>query len=106
GLLFAVHPVHVEATASVVGRAELVAAVGYAVALISALRSEQRPDWLLGVALGAALAIGAKEHAATLPAARLLVFMARDLERPGWRRSITAAAPAAASETVQLLLYI
>src|SRR3989441_11470112 len=51
GLLFAVHPVHVEATASVVGRAELVAAVGDAVALISALRSEQRLIWLLGVAL-------------------------------------------------------
>src|SRR5207253_2535504 len=59
GLLFAVHPVHVEATASVVGRAELVAAVGYAVALISALRSERRVIWLAGVGLGAALAIGA-----------------------------------------------
>src|SRR3989449_9090429 len=69
GLLFAVHPVHVEATASVVGRAELVAAVGYAVALISALRSEQRPAWLLGVAVGAAPAIGAKrseEHTSEL----------------------------------------
>jgi len=105
GLLFAVHPVHVEATASVVGRAELVAAVGYAVALISALRSEQRPDWLLGVALGAALAIGAKEHAATLPAAVLLVFLARDLERTGWRRTLAAAAPAAACATVIVMLY-
>jgi len=105
GLLFAVHPVHVEATASVVGRAELVAAVGYALALISALRSEQRPAWLLGVALGAALAIGAKEHAATLPAAVLLVFLARDLGRAGWRRSLTAAAPAAACATVIVMLY-
>ena len=105
GLLFAVHPVHVEATASVVGRAELVAAVGYALALISALRSEQRPAWLVGVALGAALAIGAKEHAATLPAAVLLVFLARDLGRAGWRRSLTAAAPAAACATVIVMLY-
>ena len=105
GLLFAVHPVHVEATASVVGRAELVAAVGYAVALISALRSEQRPAWLLGVAFGAALAIGAKEHAATLPAAVLLVFLARDLERTGWRRTLAAAAPAAACATVIVMLY-
>ncbi len=105
GLLFAVHPVHVEATASVVGRAELVAAVGYAVALIAALRSEQRPAWLLGVALGAALAIGAKEHAATLPAAVLLVFLARDLGRAGWRRSLAAAAPAAACATLIVMLY-
>src|SRR2546425_11621 len=105
GLLFAVHPVHVEATASVVGRAELEAAVGYALALISALRSEQRPAWLVGVALGAALAIGAKEHAATLPAAVLLVFLARDLGRAGWRRSLTAAAPAAACATVIVMLY-
>src|SRR5207245_2450105 len=88
----AVHPVHVEATASVVGRAELVAAVGYAVALISALRSEQRPAWLLGVAFGTALAIGAKEHAATLPAAVLLVFLARDLGRADWRRTAAGGA--------------
>src|SRR3989441_2150934 len=105
GLLFAVHPVHVEATASVVGRAELVAAVGYAVALICALRSEQRPAWLLGVAFGAALAIGAKEHAATLPAAVLLVFLARDLGCARWRRSLAAAAPAAACATVIVTLY-
>src|SRR6267143_3680006 len=36
GLLFAVHPVHVEAVANVVGRAELMAAAGYAVALVCA----------------------------------------------------------------------
>lgn len=105
GLLFAVHPVHVEATASVVGRAELVAAVGYAVALISALRSEQRPAWLAGVALGAALAIGAKEHAATLPATVLLVFLARDSGRADWRRALRAALPGAACATVIVMLY-
>src|SRR5207245_9016907 len=48
GLLFAVHPVHVEATASVVGRAELVAAGGYAVALMWALRWVGRRAWVLG----------------------------------------------------------
>jgi len=106
GLLFAVHPVHVEATASVVGRAELVAAVGYAVALISALRSEQRPAWLLGVALGTALAIGAKEHAATLPAAVPVVFLARAFgPRADWRRALRVALPAAACATVVVVLY-
>src|SRR2546427_2276600 len=41
-LLFAVHPVHVDAAASVERLAELVAAVRYALALIAALRSDQR----------------------------------------------------------------
>ena len=35
GLFFAVHPVHVEAVANVVGRAEMMAAAGYAAALDS-----------------------------------------------------------------------
>src|ERR1051326_6874715 len=52
GLLFAVHPVHVEAVANVVGRAELMAAAGYALALVCAVRAEQRGRWLIGVALG------------------------------------------------------
>src|SRR5437879_4025596 len=37
GLLFAAHPVHVEAYATVIGRAELLAAAGYAAALWCAL---------------------------------------------------------------------
>ena len=35
GILFAVHPVHVEVTANVVGQAELLAALGYLVALVA-----------------------------------------------------------------------
>ncbi len=77
GLLFAVHPVHVEAVANVVGRAELMAAAGYAAALLCALAVERRPVYLIGVALGAAFAIGCKELAATLPAAVLLVYVGR-----------------------------
>jgi hypothetical protein len=101
GLVFAVHPVHVEATAGVVGRGELIAAAGYAFALLCALRfasssrrltpaSRLPPSvWLCGVALAAALAIGAKEHAATLPVAVLLAFAAR---RERWRAALKAAA--------------
>jgi len=77
GLLFAVHPVHVEAVANVVGRAELMAAAGYAAALLCALRVERHRGYLVGVALAAAFAIASKEHAVTLPAAILLVFLAR-----------------------------
>lgn len=77
GLLFAVHPVHVEAVANVVGRAELIAAAAYAAALLCALRAAHDRRWLAGVALAAAVAIGAKEHAATLPAAVVLVLLSQ-----------------------------
>ncbi len=77
GLLFAVHPVHVEAVANVVGRAELITAAAYAAALLCALRTANDRRWLAGVALAAAVAIGAKEHAATLPAAIALLLLAQ-----------------------------
>ncbi len=92
GLLFAVHPAHVEAYATVVGRAELIAAAAYAAALLCALRAATRRRWLWGVALAAALAIGAKEHAATLPVAVVLVLLARGVT---WRRALAPAAAAA-----------
>lgn len=64
GLLFAVHPVHVEAVANVVGRAELMAAAGAGTAVLTALAG--RPvSWSL-----AAFAFGllCKENAAVAPA--------------------------------------
>jgi hypothetical protein len=91
GLLFAVHPVHVEATASIVGRAELIAAAAYGAALLCALRAARRRRWLIGVALAAAVAVGAKEHAATLPVAVLLVVVAHG---GGLRRAALPAAVA------------
>jgi len=94
GLLFAVHPVHVEAVANVVGRAELMAAAGYALALICALRAESRPRYLIGVGLGSALAIGSKEIAVTLPATVFLVYLAKQKDlRLAWRPAIAATVP-------------
>jgi protein O-mannosyl-transferase len=94
GLLFAVHPVHVEAVANVVGRAELIAAAGYAAALVCAIRAERKRIYLTGVALGAALAIAGKEIAVTLPAALLLVAVARRSDlRLAWRPIVAATAP-------------
>ena len=96
GLLFAVHPVHVEAVANVVGRAELMSAAGYAVALLCAIRAERRV-YLIGVALGAALAITAKEIAVTLPAAVLLVSVARGADlRAAWRPALATTVAIAA----------
>lgn len=94
GLLFAVHPVHVEAVANVVGRAELMAAAGYAAALLCALRADQRPINLVGVAFAAAFGMASKELVATLPAAIVLVYVARRIDgRKAWRPAVAAAVP-------------
>jgi protein O-mannosyl-transferase len=92
GLLFAVHPVHVEAVANVVGRADLMAAAGYAAALLCAMAAERRRIFLVGVAAAAAFAIVSKEHVATLPAAILLVGVARraDLRSAAWPAAVAA----------------
>ena len=92
GALFAVHPVHVEAVANVVGRAELMAAAAYAAALWCALRAE-RGGYLAGVLVCSAFAIASKEIAVTLPAAVFLVWYARGLDmRRAWRPAVAAAA--------------
>lgn len=97
GLLFAVHPVHVEAVANVVGRAELMAAAGYAVALVCANRAERDAKYLIGVVLGAALAITSKEIAVTLPAAVALVHIGRGgALRTAWRPALAATGAIAA----------
>ena len=57
GLVFAWHPVHVEAVASVVGRAELLVASG----ILGAVLAARRGKWGLAV-LCAALAMFSKEH--------------------------------------------
>jgi hypothetical protein len=57
GLLFAWHPVHVEAVASLVGRAELLAAAGVFGAVLAARRG-----WWAAAVLCAALAMFSKEH--------------------------------------------
>jgi hypothetical protein len=57
GLVFAVHPVHVEAVANVVGRAELMASVGVLGAL---LLHRARSPWAV---LATAAAMASKEHA-------------------------------------------
>ena len=57
GLLFAWHPVHVEAVASLVGRAELLAAAGILGGVLAARRG-----WWAAAVLCAALAMFSKEH--------------------------------------------
>jgi protein O-mannosyl-transferase len=78
GLVFALHPVHVEAIAGVVGRAELLAAVG----LLGAVVSARRGWWPAAVAC-AAMAMFSKEHGVV---AGVVVFIDDWLRPPGARR--------------------
>ena len=78
-LLFAAHPVHTEAVASVVGRAETLAALlglgAWWMVLRARRRERGRAAWLAGAALALAAGVLAKENAATIPA----VVIAADL---------------------------
>ena len=71
-LLFAAHPVHTEAVASVVGRAEELAALlglgAWWLVLRSRSAARGRAAWLAGAALVLAAGVLAKENAATIPA--------------------------------------
>lgn len=74
GLLFAVHPVHVEVTATVVGQAELLAAVAFLGAVWLAWRASRArrvAGWAVLTALVMLAGLGAKEHVITLPAVLL-----------------------------------
>ena len=78
-LLFAVHPLHVEAVTSLVGRGELLAAVFTLVFVHLALGSRGLPRGRAGRALGLAalaylLGLLAKESAATAPLLAFLCF--------------------------------
>ncbi len=64
GILFAVHPVHVEAVANIVGRAELMAALFTLLAVYAALGPDRLGWSLVALALG----LLSKETAATVPA--------------------------------------
>ncbi|HEX7052145.1 MAG TPA: tetratricopeptide repeat protein [Longimicrobiales bacterium] len=84
GAIFAVHPVHVEAVANVVGRAELLAALFFLTACLLYLRRGV-PPWLRvpGLAVCYFLALASKEHAVMLPAVLLLLEAARPADTPG-----------------------
>lgn len=85
GLIFAVHPVHVEAVANVIGVAEITSTVFYLAACLLVVRSRDRIGWGPSLAVGLLylLAFGAKESAVTLPGAVFLLDAAR--RRLGFR---------------------
>ena len=87
GLLFAVHPVHVEAVANIVGRAELMAALFALLAVYAALERDSA-GWSAAALLGGLLS---KENAAVVPALIVWGWML-GLARPSRRRILGLAA--------------
>ncbi len=92
GLLFAVHPVHAEAVANVVGMSELLSAVLYLGGCLVAAHCPGRMGagqlaTMAGLFLTAVLV---KESAVTLPGAVLLIDAARSGLRPGQLRGYLA----------------
>ncbi len=79
GLLFAIHPVHVEAVANVVGRAEILAALGLLTAVLTARRYRRAAHrgtarlWFLATMAAVAFALLSKENAVVA-----VVFLALD----------------------------
>jgi tetratricopeptide (TPR) repeat protein len=78
-LVFAVHPVHVEAVSNIVGFAEILSALATVVACWLHIRRPVRSAWGHALVLGALylVAFGAKESGVTLPALIFLVDAAR-----------------------------
>jgi tetratricopeptide (TPR) repeat protein len=78
-LLFAVHPLHVEAVTSLVGRGEVLAAVFTLLFLILALRAFERPRLRVATLLGALVCYGlsvlTKESGSSAPAMAFLLFV-------------------------------
>jgi hypothetical protein len=89
GLLFAAHPVHVEAVAAIVGRCELLCALGYLGAMLLFLRRPLTIRRALGITSCFLIALLSKEQGMLLPA----LLLAWGLLRP-------ASGPMSAEEKV------
>lgn len=107
GLLFAVHPVHVEAVANVVGFSEVFSTAALLAACLVHVRAPARSGWGAALVVGLlyALGFGAKESAVTLPGLIFLIDAARERIAPRdipayvrdrWRTYLAMAVVAAA----------
>ncbi|HWZ57371.1 MAG TPA: hypothetical protein VNW46_00240, partial [Gemmatimonadaceae bacterium] len=101
--MFAVHPVHVEVVANVVGQSELLVT---AIALVTVLRYLDGRRGIASMCGLYALGLLAKEHAAVIPAllvaAELTVV---DDPRP-WRARVASARPLAAALALVFVAFI
>ena len=83
--LFAVHPVHVEAVANLVGRGELLAALFFLAAVRLYLGGRTGRTTAAGIGVLYLLAVASKEIGVTLPAVLLIVETVRPGAKGGWR---------------------
>jgi hypothetical protein len=82
GLAFAVHPIHAEPVVSIVGRSELICALGYlgSILLLIPVARDRMPlttRRAVGIVACAAAALLAKEHGLVLPLILLLLWLLR-----------------------------
>jgi tetratricopeptide (TPR) repeat protein len=79
GLVFAVHPVHVEAVSNAIGMGEILSAVAILLACVVHVRGPARTGWGSALLIAAlyALAFGAKEGGVVLPGLIFLLDAAR-----------------------------
>jgi tetratricopeptide (TPR) repeat protein len=105
--LFAVHPVHAEAVANLVGRSELLAASLVLLASLLFLSRAPAAVRVAGAGLLYLLALASKEIAVSLPAL-LLVMALLEGKREGrpWRDAVRAWLPTAAACAVALGGYL
>jgi tetratricopeptide (TPR) repeat protein len=107
-LLFAVHPIHVEAVTSLVGRGETLSAVlvlAYLLAALSVFERRRRALALAGTTVLFALAFLTKETSVAAPGAAVLLFL---FATPGtaaerWRACLSRSWPALAVTAASLV---
>ncbi len=110
GLVFAVHPLHTEAVANVVGRGELLAALFTLLAVLLYLAGRDwGPEWralrLLVIGPLYLLALGSKEIAVTLPGILVVLELLRR-DRVGIRRWLSREWPVFAVLAAALVGYL
>lgn len=110
GLVFAVHPVHVEAVANVVGRAELLAAFFALATLLVWNPREPNPRFraarTLGVGMLALLAVASKESAVVLPGLLILMDFTRGEMRDGIVSWLRRTAPGYTAVLLGLVTFV
>ncbi len=91
-VIFALHPVHIESVAGVVGRSELMVTLGFVATLLAAHMSFRatgtggRRGWAAAAFPLALLAVFSKEHGVLLPVAILIFCVLPQSEAAGGRR--------------------
>ncbi len=94
--LWGLHPVLTESVTNIVGRADMLAALGVLAGLlchVRAARAGSRAGWLAAIAAAQAIGIFSKESAAVLPAVMLLYDLIWS-ERATWRKRAPSYATA------------